>query len=141
MKTKKSKDFNPNPIMPEPFQMFRDGRHLTDVAIELDIESPTTICYYEDYLKLTNMRKMVTICNELKDDLPLYLRLNGRIKKEGLGKQHLDGLLEIHNLFLDLKKRVDLCNDDIWYLHSKKVKMEKDLDEKRKRSLVLVWHA
>lgn len=30
------------------FHMFQDGRPLTEVAIELDIESPTVICYYED---------------------------------------------------------------------------------------------
>ncbi|MBA3284934.1 MAG: hypothetical protein H0U27_07725, partial [Nitrosopumilus sp.] len=28
------------------FQMFQDGRPLTEVAIELDIESQTVICYY-----------------------------------------------------------------------------------------------
>jgi hypothetical protein len=56
------------------FKMFQDGRPLTDVAIELDIESPTVICYYNDYLKLLNVRKLVTIYNEVKDDLPLFLR-------------------------------------------------------------------
>ncbi len=43
------------------FKMFQDGRPLTDVAIELDIESPTVLCYYEDYLKLVNMGRPVTI--------------------------------------------------------------------------------
>ncbi len=58
-----------------------------DVAIELDIESPAVICYYEDYLKLVNMARLLAIYNELKDDLPLFLQLYKRIKKEGLGKQ------------------------------------------------------
>jgi hypothetical protein len=50
----------------QAFQMFQDGRPLTEVAIELDIESPLVICYYEDYLKLVNMRKLVTIYNEIR---------------------------------------------------------------------------
>ena len=63
--------------------MFKDGLPLADVAIELDIESPTVLCYYEDYLKLVNMRKLVTIYNELKDNLPLFLQLYRRIKRRG----------------------------------------------------------
>ena len=64
------------------FQMFQDGRPLTEVAIELDIETPTVICYYGDYLKLVNMGRLVTIYNNVKDDLPLFLDLYRRIKKE-----------------------------------------------------------
>ncbi len=67
---------------------------LEDVAIELDIESSTVLCYYEDYLKLVNMGRLVTIYKELKEDLPLFLRLYRRIKKERLGKQELDILLK-----------------------------------------------
>src|SRR5215210_8237549 len=48
------------------FKMFQDGRRLTDVAIELDIESPTVICYYGDYLKLMNQGRLVTMYNNVK---------------------------------------------------------------------------
>ena len=78
----------------QAFKMFKDGLPLADVAIELDIESSTVLCYHEDYLKLVNMGKMVTICKELKDDLPLFLRLYRRIKKERLSKPELDILLK-----------------------------------------------
>ena len=73
--------------------MFKDGLPLEDVAIELDIESHPFLCYYEDYLKLVNMGRLVTIYKEIKDDLPLFLRLYTRIKKERLGKPELDILL------------------------------------------------
>lgn len=119
------------------FQMFRDGRPLTEVAIELDIESPTVIYYYQDYLKLVNMRKMVVIYTNLKDDLPLFLRLYGRIKKEKLSKPQIVELLKTPNLLLDLKKKVDMHTDHIWDLHSKKLKLEKELEEKKKRLLAL----
>ncbi|MEJ7642738.1 MAG: hypothetical protein WKF36_11200 [Candidatus Nitrosocosmicus sp.] len=79
------------------FKMFQDGRPLTDVAIELDIKSPNVLCYYEGYLKLANMVRLVTLCQELKDDLPLFLAIYRRIKKEGLGRQQLTELLEMPN--------------------------------------------
>ena len=38
----------------QAFKMFKDGLPLAYVAIELDIESSSVLCYYEDYLKLVN---------------------------------------------------------------------------------------
>ncbi len=109
------------------FKMFQNGRPLTEVAIELDIESPTVICYYTDYLKLLNMQRLVNIYNEVKNDLPLFVRLYARIKKEGLNKHQIVELLKTPNRLLDLGKKVDLYNDHIWDLHSKKVQMYKEI--------------
>lgn len=80
------------------FKMFKDGLPLEDVAIELDVESPTVLCYYEDYLKLVNMGRLVIIYKELKDDLPLFLRLYRRIKKERLNKPQIVQLLKTPSL-------------------------------------------
>ncbi len=88
--------------------MFKDGQPLADVAIELDIESPTVICYYEDYLKLVNMGMLVTVYHELKDDLPLFFHLFRRIKKEGLNKQDIGELLENQTYLVDLQKSYTL---------------------------------
>ncbi|HYO06250.1 MAG TPA: hypothetical protein VER14_04640 [Phototrophicaceae bacterium] len=107
--------------------MFQDGRPLTEVAIELDIETPTVICYYGDYLQLVNMGRLVTIYNNVKDDLPLFLDLYRRIKKERLNKQKIIDLMKIPNRLLDLGKRVDLYNTHIWNLHEKKLKLEKEI--------------
>ena len=82
----------------QTFKMFKDGLPLEDVAIELDIESSAVLCYYEDYLKLVNMGRLVIIYNELKDDLPLFLRLYRRIKKERLSKPQILQLLKTPSL-------------------------------------------
>ncbi len=107
--------------------MFQDGRPLTEVAIELDIETPTVICYYDDYLKLVNMARLVVIYNDVKDDILLFLRLYGRIKKEKLSKPQIVGLLKMPNRLLDLGKKVDLYNNHIWSLHEQKLKLEKEI--------------
>ena len=93
--------------------MFKDGLSLADVAIELDSESPTVLCYYQDYLKLVNMGRLVTIYKELKDDLPLFLRFYWRIKKEGLNKHQITELLKTPDRLLDLKKKMNVYNDNI----------------------------
>jgi hypothetical protein len=67
-------------------QRFQEGRPLIEVSIELDIESQTVICYYENYLKLVNMRKLVAMYKDVRNDLSLFLQLYGRIKIEGLNE-------------------------------------------------------
>ena len=70
-------------------------------------------------------------------DLLLFLDLHNHIKKERLINTQLVELLKNPNILLDLKKKVGLYNDHIWELHSKKVQMEKELEEKKKRLLFL----
>jgi hypothetical protein len=75
--------------------MFKDGLPLADVAIELDLETDTVLYYFGDYLRLLRMGNLVVIYKELKNELPLFLHLYRRIKKEGLSKQDITELLEI----------------------------------------------
>ncbi len=83
------------------------------------------------------MRRLVSVYNEIKDDLALFLDLYRCIKKEWLFKQQITELLKIPNRLLDLKDMVDLYNDYIWDLQSKKLKLEKEMDKKVKIMLTL----
>ena len=74
--------------------MFKDGLRLEDVVIELDIESPIVLCYYQDYIKLVNMARLVTIYKESKGDLSLFLGLYERIKQDRLNKPQIAQLLK-----------------------------------------------
>ena len=82
----------------QTFRMFKQGLPLADVAIELDLETDTVLGYFCDYLRLERMRRLVKIHNELGKDLPLFLHLFRRIKKEGLNKQDIAELLEHQHL-------------------------------------------
>ena len=104
-KTEKEQSLQSKSDHARAFKMFRDGLSLTEVSIKMDIGSPTVFCYYEDYLKLVNMERLVTIYNDMKDDLPLFLHLFIRIKKEKLNKQDITGLLENQNRLVELIKR------------------------------------
>lgn len=59
-------------IYAQAFKMFKDNKVLTDVAIELDQDTDTVLYYYNDYLRLVNMNRLVTIYQELKDDLLIF---------------------------------------------------------------------
>ena len=62
--------------------MFKDKLSLADVVIELDIDTGTVLNYYEDYLILVRTNSFMAIYDELKDDLPTFIHLYRRIKKE-----------------------------------------------------------
>ncbi len=73
------------------------------------------------------MGRLVNIYEDVKDDLPLFLRLYGRIKKEGLNKQQIDELLKTPNRLLDLGKKADLYKNHLRGLHEQKLKLEKEI--------------
>jgi transposase len=95
------------------FQMFKDKKPLSDVAIELDTKSHVVLDYYNDYLQLIRMNGLVKIHNELKSDFPLFLHLYNRIKKERLNKQAIADLLQNKNKLMDLNEQVEFYNDHI----------------------------
>jgi transposase len=97
----------------QAFQMFKDKKILADVAIELDIKSNVVMDFYNDYLQLVRMERLIKIYNELKNDFPLFLHLFRRIKKEGLNKQDITELLQNHNKLIDLNAQVDFYNNHI----------------------------
>jgi transposase len=57
-KQRRLKDLSP---YAQGFQMFQLNKPLTDIAINLDLDTNTVLYYYKDYLRLVNMRKLVTV--------------------------------------------------------------------------------
>jgi transposase len=110
----------------QAFQMFQLHKPLTDVAISLDIATNTVLYYYKDYLRLVNMRRLVTVYEELKDDLPLFIHLYRRIKKERLTKQDVTDIIEYQRQLKDLDKKVDFYNNHIESLIKRIVKLENE---------------
>ncbi len=95
------------------FQMFHDEVPLTDVAIELDIKTDGVLDFYADYLRLLSMGGLVTMYNDVGNDITLFFYLYSRIKKEGLEMDDVKELLEEQQELKVLQKRVELFNDHI----------------------------
>ncbi len=121
----------------QAFQMFQLNKPLTDVAISLDIATNTVLYYYKDYLRLVNMRRLLSIYNELKDDLPLFIHLHRRIKKEKLTKQDVADIIEYQSQLIDLDKKVDFYNNHIKGLMIQIEYLENEYDELNKKVNVI----
>ncbi|HEY6535235.1 MAG TPA: hypothetical protein VIY08_05465 [Candidatus Nitrosocosmicus sp.] len=97
----------------QAFQMFKDDAPLEDVAIELDLNTDAVLDFYEDFLRLLNMVGLVTIYNDLGNDIIQLFYLYSRIKKEGLGREDVEELLENKQELKFLEKRVVMYNEHI----------------------------
>ncbi len=112
----------------QAFKMFQLHKPLTDVAISLDIDTNTVLYYYKDYLRLVNMKRLVAIYEELNDEMPLFLHLYRRIKKERLNKQDITDIIEYQRQLKDLDKKVDFYNNHIEGLIKRIVKLENEYE-------------
>ena len=93
--------------------MFKDDTPLEDVAIELDIKTDAVLDFYEDFLRLLNMGGLVTMNNDLGNDITLFFYLYSRFKKEGLGMNDVKELLGEQQELKVLQEKVKLFNDHI----------------------------
>ncbi len=61
----------PQSITSKAFQMFKENKSRVEVAIALNLEADDVVTLYEDYLKLLNFDKLITIYKELGDGIYL----------------------------------------------------------------------
>jgi hypothetical protein len=115
----------------QSFQMFKEGKSLVDVVIELDLDTDQVQAFYSDYLDLINRTYLINIHSELKNDFPLFLHLFRRIKKEGLNKQDITDLLESLTELKEIEKRVTAANNLLASLNSDILQLEKEIIEKQ----------
>jgi hypothetical protein len=97
----------------------------------LALDTDQVQAFYSDYLDLTNRKYLIDVYLELKNDLPLFLNLFRRIKKEGLNKQDITDLLESLTELKEIEKRVTAANNLLASLNSVKLQLEKEITEKQ----------
>jgi hypothetical protein len=70
------------------FQMFNENKSRVDVAIALNLEADDVVILYEDYLKLLNFDKLITIYKELGDGIYLLNHLFLEMEWEGIANKN-----------------------------------------------------
>jgi hypothetical protein len=127
---KKERELKNKTLYAQCFQMFRNGKPLIDIVIDLDLEAATVRRIYSDYLELKDMSELENIYADLKDDFPLFVHLYERIKKEGLTKLDITFILEIESQIKDNENRARLLNEHIEDLKTQELKLDIQLMEK-----------
>ena len=117
-------------ITSKAFQMFKDNKSRVDVAIALNLEADDVVALFEDYLRLLNFDKLITIYRELGKDIYLLDHLFFLMKEEGIAtKNAISRLVQMAGRLLRLdEEELKIC-DEIRKLSSKKFELEKEIEE------------
>ncbi|MGD9533900.1 MAG: hypothetical protein AB7V56_09050 [Candidatus Nitrosocosmicus sp.] len=116
----------------QAFQIFREKKPLTEVAITLDLDADTVLDYYLDYTRLTGMYELTMLYNNLGRDLPLFLHLYNRIKEEGLDREQISYMIEVQRNVTDLEHAVMWLNIHVPELEREKEELEQEIFRLRK---------
>lgn len=111
----------------QAFQIFREKKPLTEVAITLDLDADTVLDYYLDYTRLTGMYELTILYNNLGRDLPLFLHLYNRIQEEGLGREEISYMIEVQHNVADLERAVMWLNKHVPELERDKEELEQEI--------------
>ena len=117
------------------FRLFKGGKNLVDIAINLDIETVEVLGMYSDYLRLLNLQKLMTLYWEMEDDIYLLEHLYLDLKNEGLcNKQDIFNIAQMAGNLKSLNCELYETAEDIGRLNSAKFQLERDVEELQKKA-------
>jgi hypothetical protein len=114
----------------QAFQMFKGNKSRVEVAIALNLEADDVVSLYEDYLKLLNFDKLVTIYKDLSNDIGLLDYLFFHMKQEGIAtKDRIYRFVQMAGRLTRFdEEELNIC-EQIGKLNSKKFELERDIEE------------
>ena len=81
--------------------------------ISLDLDADTVLVYYKDYLRMKGMYKLVNLYHSLGKDLPLFLHIFDRVRKERLNREEITDMLETQRNISDMKETLIWLNNHV----------------------------
>ena len=105
----------------EALDLFNQDKKPIEVTIELNLNASKTSKLYKDYLKLEGFDRLVSIYDEINDNLSLFLKLYYAIIQNGIKPHEIANLVKNSNELTDLKTAVKLKRNEL-YLNEQKIK-------------------
>jgi hypothetical protein len=104
----------------QAYELFSQAKTPVEVAIELDLRESQVTKYYKEYWKLKGLYKLNLVYEEIKDDIPYFVKLHRLSKAAGMSTEHVVNLLEIANNNLRVfENRYEKLQTNVGYLESK----------------------
>jgi hypothetical protein len=121
---------NSQSIYSRAFRLFKEGKTLVDIAINLDIETDEVLRMYSDYLRLLNLQRLMAIYKEMGDDIYLLEHLYHELQNEGLAnKQDIFNIVQMEGKLKSLNCELYETAGEIGRLNSAKFQLERDVDD------------
>ena len=98
------------PISTQAFKLFREGKKLTDVTIELEIPARKAVKLWSQFLKLERMSECYEFYQDYQYEIPQLLTISSFIKRNNI---------EIEKIITLLKNVKDILNLQSYHSHLK----------------------
>ena len=97
----------------QAFKLFREGKKLTDVAIELEIPARKAVKLWSLFLKLERMYQAYEFYNDYEHDIPGFLSIRNFIKTNHVRTNKIADILRDAKNILGLQGHVSILKDEI----------------------------
>jgi len=112
------------------FKLFKENKNLVDVTIILNTETDQVIDMFNDYLRLSNLEKLISIYKELGDDIHILHYLYNQLKWQGLAnKKDIVNIIQKEDELKNMDNILYKTAEEIGRLNSAKFKAEKEIEE------------
>lgn len=107
------------PIETQALDFFYQGKKPIEVAVALNLNAHKTARLYKDYLKLEGFRKLISIYEEINDNLSLFLRLYYAILQNGIKPNEIVNLVKNSNELANLKTAIQIKRNELHFIEEK----------------------
>jgi len=103
----------------QALDLFYQGKKPIKVAVELNLNASKTSKLYKDYLKLEGFHKLVSLYDEINDNLSLFLKLYYAIIQNGIKPNEIYNLVKNSNELANLKTAIQIKRKELYFINEK----------------------
>jgi plasmid maintenance system antidote protein VapI len=99
--------------------LFYQGKKPIEVAVELNLNAQKISKLYKDYLKLEGFHKLVSVYEEIHDNLSLFLKLYYAVIQNGIKPNEIVNLVKNSNELTILKTAIQIKRYELYSTEEK----------------------
>jgi len=103
----------------QALDLFQQGKKPIEVAVALDLNALKTSKLYKDYLKLEGFHKLVSLYEEINDNLSLFLKLYYAIIQNNIKPSEIVNLVKNSNELASLKTEIQMKRKELYFIEEK----------------------
>jgi transcriptional regulator len=103
----------------QALDLFYQGKKPIEVAVELNLNAQKISKLYKDYLKLEGFYKLVSLYEEIYDNLSLFLKLYYTIIQNNIKPNEIVNLVKNSNELANLKTAIKIRRNELYFIEGR----------------------
>ena len=103
----------------QALDLFYQGKKPIEVAVALNLNASKTSKLYKDYLKLEGFHKLVSVYEEVNDNLSLFLKLYYAIIQNDIKPSEIVNMVKNSNELASLKTAIQMKKKELYFIEEK----------------------